>query len=483
MEIQRGVSMKVIIVGAGKLGYKLAQAMINSDIDVTMIDTNPKVLERINDHLDVLTINANGVQVEVLSELNVKSYDLLIAVTSSDETNIIICSFAKKLGCPSTVARIRNPEYAQQLEFIKAEMGIDYVVNPEMATANEMARYLLKSYAFYSGDYAKGKVCMVDFHVGNLKDFTGKRIMDIRDMDGLLITAISRAGDILIPNGGTILTENDMIYVIGKKENINSLADRCKISQEKRSIKKAMILGGGKIGFYLAEKLIQQGIKVKIVEQDRERCKYLSEKLSSALVIYGDGTDINLLEEEDMASMDAFISATGYDEENLLMAVTAKQSGVQKVIAKVSRAGYVPIIDKLGIDVALNPVNITASEILKFIRGGRVVSVSLLMGGQAEVTEIIATDNKAVIEKPLSELNLPKSIIIGAIVHQGKVIIPNGKSVIYPNDRLVIFSLLSDVPNLEAFFKPNKGGLFSELWNSGKGIRKPSNDRSSRNDA
>jgi len=165
------------------------------------------------------------------------------------------------------------------------------------------------------------------------------------------------------------------------------------------------------------------------------------------------------------------------------MAVTAKQSGVQKVIAKVSRAGYVPIIDKLGIDVALNPVNITASEILKFIRGGRVVSVSLLMGGQAEVTEIIATDNKAIIEKPLAELNLPKSIITGAIVHQGKVIIPNGKSVIYPNDRLVIFSLLSDVPNLEAFFKPNKGGLFSELWNSGKGIRKPSNDRSSRNDA
>ncbi len=463
--------MKVVIVGAGKLGYKLAQAMLNSEIDVTIVDTNPKVLERIDDYLDVLTIRANGVQIDVLSELNVKSYDLLIAVTNSDETNIIICSLAKKLGCTNTIARIRNPEYVRQNDFIKNEMGIDYVVNPEMATADEMARYLLNNYTFYSGDYAKGKVWMVDFHVSNLPGFAGKRIMDLEDMEGLLITAISREGETVIPNGLTELTETDLLHVMGKKENISKLAGRCKVINEKRTIKKAMILGGGKIGFYLAQKLIKQGVKVTIIERNRERCKYLSEELNNALVILGDGTDINLLEEENMSSMDAFISVTDYDEENLLMAVTAKQSGVNKVIAKVSRASYVQIIDKLGIDVALNPVNITASEILKFIRGGRVVSVSLLLGGDAEVTEIIASDNKEIIGKPLAELKLPKGVIIGAIIHEGKVTIANGNSRIYPNDRLVVFSLLSEVPTLEAFFKSKKGGLLSELWNSNKGSR------------
>ena len=467
--------MRVIIIGAGKLGYKLAESMLNGNIHVTIVDTNAKVLERINDHLDVLTVRASGVQVDVLKELKVEAYDLLIAVTDSDETNIVICSLAKKLGCPKTVARIRNPEYAEQLDFIKAEMGIDHVVNPELATANEMARYLLKNFAFHSGDFAKGKVCMLDFKISNLPSFVGKTLSELEDMDGLIITAISRAGEVFIPHGGIELHDKDIIYVMGKRDSINRLAEKSQGSQDRRYIKKAMILGGGKIGFYLAQKLISQGINVKIIEQDRERCKYLSEKLMDTLVIYGDGTDINLLEEEDMSSMDAFISVTGYDEENLLMAVTAKQSGVKKVIAKVSRASYVQIIDKLGIDVALNPVNITASDILKFIRGGRVVSVSLLLGNQAEVTEIIATDNKDIVEKPLSKLGLPKGIIIGAIVHQGKVIIPNGDSVIYPNDRLVIFSLLSELATLEAFFKSEKGGLFGELRSSGKGIRKSFN--------
>lgn len=467
--------MKVVIVGAGKLGYKLAEAMLNGDIHVTMIDTNPKVLERINEHLDVLTVHANGVQIEILKGLNIHTYDLLIAVTDSDETNMIICSLAKKIGCPQTVARIRNPEYAQQLDFIKAEMGINHVVNPELATANEIIRYLLKSYTFYSGDYAKGKVSMIDFNIANLSDFVGKKIMDLEDMDGLLIVAISRNGEIIIPHGATTLQENDVIYVIGKKNSTNRLAEKYKASMNKKYIKKVMVLGGGKIGYYLTKKLTALGINVKLIERNKERCKYLSEQLDSGLIIHGDGTEINLLEEENLASMDAFIGVTGYDEENLLMTLMAKQAGVKKVIAKVSRPNYVHIIEKLGIDVALNPVNITASDILKFIRGGRVVSVSLLLGGQAEVTEVIASENLSIIGKPIAKLGLPKGIIIGAIVHQGKVIIPTGESVIQPNDRLVIFCLLSEIPALEAFFKPSKGGLFGELWNRHKGTRKSFN--------
>ncbi len=464
--------MKVMIIGAGKLGYKLAESMINSDIDVTLVDTNSKVIERTNDHLDVLTVNANGLEVGILKELNIETYDLLIASTNSDETNTIICTLAKKLGCKRTIARIRNPEYTQQLDFIKNEMGIDHIVNPDLATANEIVRYLLKSYNFYSGDFAKGKVQMIDININNIKDFIGKKIMELDGMQGLLITAISRDGDIIIPDGSTELMENDVIYIIGKSNNISNLAERFKLNVEKKYIKRAMILGGGKIGYYLAKQLIESNISVTIVEQNRERCEYLTEKLNNALVIHGDGTDINLLEEEDLSLMDTFIGATGYDEQNLLMALMAKQAGVNKIIAKISRPSYVHLIDKLGIDVALNPIHITASDILKFIRGGKVVSVSLLLGGQAEVTELIVGEDLPVIGKQISELGLPKGIIIGAVVHEGRVIIPNGTTVIHANDRLIIFCLLPDVPALEVFLKKKKGGVISELWNRNQGIRK-----------
>lgn len=465
--------MRIIIVGAGKLGYKLAEALLIGDTHVTMVDIDAKVLERINDHLDVLTVKANGVQIEALKELNINNCDLIIAVTSSDETNMIICSVAKKLGCKCTIARIRNPEYAQQLEFFKSEMKIDYVVNPELAIANEIMRCLLKRYALHTDEFAKGKVSMFDFSISNLPDYIGKRVADLGHVEDLLIVAVSRQGDIIIPHGGTVLQEGDVIYVVGKKDSINQLATMCKGNIERKYVKRVMILGGGKIGYYLTQKLTQLGVYVKIIERDKDRCKYLSERLDNTLVIYGDGTDINLLEEEDMSSMDAFVGVTGYDEENLLMSLMAKQSGVEKVIAKVSRSSYVHVIEKLGIDIALNPVNITASEIMKFIRGGRVVSISLLLQGQAEVTEIIAKENMKIIGTPIAELGLPKGVIIGAIVRQGKVIIPKGNTVIQSNDRMVIFCLLSGIPALELFFNPERGGLFSELWSRNKGIRKP----------
>jgi len=463
--------MKVIIVGAGKLGYKLAESMIHADIDVTIIDKSDKVLDKVNDHLDVLTVNANGIEIEILRELNIKIYDLLVATTESDETNTIICSLAKKLGCKKTVARIRNPEYTEQLDFIKTELGIDYIVNPDFATSNEISRYLLKSYNFYSGNFARGKVSMVDFNIRNMPDFAGKKIIELDNMDDLLVTAIFRDGNIIIPHGYTELKEGDTIHVIGNSENINQLSERFRFSAEKSKIKKVMILGGGKIGYYLAKKLTSSNLKVSIIEQNEERCKYLSERLSNALIIHGDGTDISLLEEEGLYSMDAFIGATDFDEQNLLMSLMAKRAGVNKIIAKISRPNYVQIIDKLGIDVALNPINIAASNILKFIRGGKVVSVSLLLGGQAEVTEIIADKDISIIGKPIAELGLPKGIIIGAIVHNGKVTIPSGKTVISPNDRLIIFCLSSHVSELDVFTKAKKGGLLNEFRNYKKDFR------------
>ena len=458
--------MKVMIVGAGKLGYKLAELMNNEDIEVTLIDTNLETLERINDHLDVLTVAANGIQIGALKDLDIQTYDLLVAATSSDETNTLICSLAKKLKCKKTIARIRNPEFTEQLDFVKNEMGIDHIINPDLTTAIEIERYLLKSYNFYSDDFAKGKVSMVDFHIGNIDALVGKRIMDLECLEGLLITAISRDGGLIIPNGSTKLLEDDVIHVIGKGKNINILGEKLKANMDKKRTKKAMILGGGKIGYYLAQRLESSNVVVTIVEKDKDRCEYLSEKLNHALIIHGDGTDVNLLEEENLAYQDAFIGVTDYDEQNLLMALVAKQLGVNKTIAKISRPNYINIIDKLDIDVALNPINITASDILRFIRGGKVVSVSLLLGGQGEVTEIIASEGLPIVGKPISKLGLPEGIIIGAIVHKGEVIIPNGDTIIYPNDRIVVFSLASDMSSFKKMIRPVKEGIFSELWSS-----------------
>lgn len=463
--------MKVIIVGAGKLGYKLAESMVSENIDVTLIDNNQEIIDRVNEHLDVLTVLGNGIDISILKELNIKSYNLLVASTNSDETNTLICSLAKKLGCEKTIARIRNPEYMQQLDFIKSEMGIDFIINPDMATAQAIEKYLLKSHSFHSSGFVSGKVRMIDFNIENMQEFVGKKLMALEDFNGLLITAVSRNGEIIIPDGTTELIQNDIIHIIGKANNIQELNNRFSKDLEKKEIERVMILGGSNIGLYLAQKLSKAHISVTLIERDKERCKELSETLDNVLIIHGDGTDIHLLEEERISSMDAFVGVTGFDEGNLLMGLMAKQSGVSKTISKISRQNYTKIIDRLGIDVAINPIYITASNILKYIRGGKIVSVSLLIGGDGEVTEIIIGKDLPIIGKTLKELKLPKGIIIGAIVRAGHVIIPNGESTINANDRIVVFCLTQDLPTLRIFFQSSKGGMFSELWHRTKNIR------------
>lgn len=450
--------MKIMIIGAGKLGKKLASAMLNGEIEITLIDNNPKVLDNLKVHMDVLTVNANGGRIDVLKELNISSYNLVIAATGSDDSNVLISSLAKKLGCKRSIARVRNPEYASQLKSMKDLYDIDHVINPDQTTADDIMRYLMESYSFYFDDYAKGKVSVVNFHIGNYGAIIDRPIKDLDLFSEVVIVAIARRGDIIIPNGDTILQENDSLYIMGQKDKIKPIADLLKTSIKTKLIKKVMILGGSKLSFYLAQALAKKGINIKIIESDMNRCKQLSEQLpENVLIIHGEGTDINLLEEENLAEMDAFIGATGFDEENLFMSLRAKQLGVSKVIAKISRQSYVHIIEKLGIDVAINPVNIIASDILKYIRGGRVISVSLLLDGQAEVTEIIASKNASIVDRPLKDLNLPKGIIIGAIVHKNKVRVPNGDSTIQSGDRIIVFSLLSKVPAMEAFFRLKDG--------------------------
>ncbi|SMP40807.1 Trk system potassium transporter TrkA [Anoxynatronum buryatiense] len=457
--------MKVLIVGMGKLGYQLAEAFAIKDNDVVVMDQKQSALQKTADQLDVLAIQHNGVEITSLKKANIGELDLTIAVTDDDETNILIAFLSKRMGCQRSIARVRNPEYSRQSDFIKEEMNIDYIVNPEQTTAQEIRNYLLRDMSMHVEDFAQGRIVMADVHVNHMCNIAGYQLKDLNIREKVLVAAIVREGDILIPHGETLIEETDVLYLIGESEDVASFSGRCGVSTDKKEVDHVVILGGGRIGYYLTEYLVDLGMNIKIIESNRERCKYLAETFGNVLVINGDGTDINLLKEEGVFGADALICLTGLDEENLLLALLAKQFGMKHVISKVSRPNYIPIIEKLGVDVAVNPVTITASEILRYVLGGKVASISLLLGGSAEALEIVIKPEAYVTRDQLQYLELPKGIIIGAVLRGDDVLIPDGTTHIQPEDRIVVFILSGEMSRIEEYFYPPRRGFLSELWN------------------
>ncbi|HQA48285.1 MAG TPA: Trk system potassium transporter TrkA, partial [Bacillota bacterium] len=381
--------MRIAIIGAGKVGYQLVESLVKENHDILVVDTNQDVLDKINDNFDVLTKRGNGISSSLLKGLGIEGWDLFIAVTDSDEANIVACITSKKLGVKTAIARVRNPEYVVELDFMRSSLGIDYIINPEYATACEIIRLLLNTYASYAADFAKGQVRMSEIIIESASVFAGKQIKDLKLPPGVVITAITRSGEVIIPNGFDYIMPDDTLYIMGEKSVVDRVAKNAGAHIVNNRVKNVMIIGGGRIGYYLAKGLEHLDINVKIIEQDLERCKELAEGLDNALVLHGDGTDLTLLKAENIEGMDAFLAVTGYDEENLMVSVLAKRMGAKKVIAKVSRSNYTSVLETIGIDNAVSPKLITASDILRIVRGGRIVSISLLIGGRAEVLEII----------------------------------------------------------------------------------------------
>lgn len=461
--------MRIAIIGAGKVGYQLVESLVKENHDILVVDTNQDVLDKINDNFDVLTKRGNGISSSLLKGLGIEGWDLFIAVTDSDEANIVACITSKKLGVKTAIARVRSPEYVVELDFMRSSLGIDYIINPEYATACEIIRLLLNTYASYAADFAKGQVRMSEIIIESTSVFAGKQIKDLKLPPGVVITAITRSGEVIIPNGFDYIMPDDTLYIMGEKSVVDRVAKNAGAHIVNNRVKNVMIIGGGRIGYYLAKGLEHLDINVKIIEQDLERCKELAEGLDNALVLHGDGTDLTLLKAENIEGMDAFLAVTGYDEENLMVSVLAKQMGAKKVIAKVSRSNYTSVLETIGIDNAVSPKLITASDILRIVRGGRIVSISLLIGGRAEVLEIIPQEGAPVLDKPLKELGIPKGIIFGAILRHGKVIIPNGDAVIKASDRVIVFTLDSRVDRVTQLFGCKRGGLgINEFVDSAK---------------
>jgi len=449
--------MKVAIVGAGKLGLNVTEALMGSGYEVMLIDKDPVLLQKVGNQFDLLTITGNAKDVDLLKNANINTYDYLVAVTDNDEKNMAICSFAKKLGCAQVIARVRDPEYVNQLNFIKEAMNIDYIVNPDLSIANEIYKYLVDKFTLTNGYLSTGLISIIEFTSDSLPIVINKKISEISKMlDNMLVVAISRNGKIIVPKGDTEVRGEDFLYVLGTDEKVLKLKNIVHAKAQHTDLQKVMIAGGGKSGYYLAQQLANLNVSVKIIEIDKARCEYLSEHLNNVLVLHGDATDLNLLEEENIDEMDAFVTVTGFDEENLLLALIANQKDIEDVVAKVSRKSYADLIEKMGVSMAINPLDMTATEILRFIQGSKRILFSKMIQGQAEFIEILAIKNMRLTGTPLSELNLPEGIIIAAIHRGDRAIIPKGDTIIEEGDRVIIFFLLSNLQKLEKFFQTKK---------------------------
>ena len=449
--------MKITIVGAGKLGMKLIAALSGSNHALTVMDDRPEVLQKVSQFYDVMTVHGNGKQLSFLKENGVGSNDFLIACTDSDETNIVISTLAKSIGCNRVIARVRDPEYMNHMGSIKEFFSIDYTVNPDLAITNEIYKYLVEKYTLTNGIFTSGRVALVQFKVKKYRSLIGMDMKDVSSvLPNMLIAAISRNGKIIIPHGNTVIEENDYIYLTGERSEISALHKKVYEKGKYTDLQKVMIIGGGKTGFYLASKLADFGISVKLIEKDKQRCYYLSTQLEDVMILCGDATDGTFLDEENIDSMDAVVTATGFDEENLLLALLAKHRGIEDVISKVSHDGYKELIESMGVDMALNPLDIITSSILRYIQGDKLVISSLLIQGQAEILEFIASKEMKITGKKLKDLSLPEGVLFTAIHRGNQVHIPGGEDTILEDDRVTVFCLLSDLPELENLFSNKK---------------------------
>lgn len=444
--------MRIVVVGAGKLGYSVAQLLANDQYDVVVIEQDEKRREVVKNSLDVLTIGANGASPSTMSETFVKDADMLLASTDSDEANMVICMLAKQNGVKHTVARIRNTDYTQLSDaFLKENMKIDMILNPEQITAKEINRILLTPAALNVEDYAEGKVRMFEV---KLKDSSKMIGVPLKDMDipkQILVAMIFRNNVMIIPHGDDVMRANDNVFFVGRTDVIHEFEGRFVATHSKAE--RVIIIGAGRTGRFLAPLLEQQGLFVKIIDKNKERCQMIAQKLKSGIALHGDGTDIDLLVEEGISEADVVICVTEDDKLNLLLALLAKHLGAEKTIVRVARNEYVELMEKVGVDIVLSSRLLSSGEVLKFIRRGGVVSVSLLEGAKAEAIELILPKNSKIVGKTLREAKLHKECLICAVVHNDEVFVPNGDTILYPEDRIIIFVKAGYVKNVMPAFE------------------------------
>ncbi len=454
--------MNIIIVGDGKVGYTLAEHLSGEEHNVTIVDTNDEALRKASEALDVMTLKGNGAAITTLREAGADQADVLIAATSMDEINMVCCLTAKKLGTKFTIARVRNVEYTVDVDALKDEMGIDLLINPEKATATEIARLLRFPSAANIETFYRGRVELMSFRARAEDFFLGKPLSElsnqVRNLP-ILFCAAEREGRVIIPDGSFVPQVGDKLYVIGAPLGVHEFFKL--IGRYAPHIKNVFVVGGGKITYYLASILERMNIHVKIVEQSEARCLQLSEVLPHCLIIQGDGTDQELLESENFSDTDAFVALTGRDEDNLIISFYAMQRQVTKVVSKCNRQNYAGIAHNLGLESVISPKLFTANQILQIVRGmqnskGSVMNTLYkIADGGAEAMEFVVGENTLHLGTPLKDLKLKKNILVAVIIHQGKTIIPLGSSTIEKGDTVILVSKDHAILDINDIFNDN----------------------------
>ena len=447
--------MYIIIIGGGGVGSELARNLSEKNFDIVVLEKNPEKARRIGELLDVMVIEENGAGAAALERAGVKSADMVIAVTESDEINIIASMLAKRYGVPLTVARVRSADYAFDAAlFTREQLGIDLMISPEKGAAYEISRMLHFPEACEIEYFSQGRVMMLSLVAGPETDIVGKPFRKLKLPPGCIAVGIGEGENFIIPGGEDIVKPGSPIYLLGRPQTLKDISRL--LLHEQIRINRVTILGGGRIGFELARLLEKSGrsFQVKLVERDEARCEQISRELSHTLILQGDATDLELFKEEEMGQADAVIAVSGDDRTNIITGVLAKQGGAKKVICEVVDPQFAPVYSTLGIDSVINPRLVTASQILRFTRREDLVSLSILNEERAEVLELILPDSALVAHKIVAEAGLPRGMLIGAIIRRQEVLIPGGKTRLLPGDLLIIFTLPEVSGKLERYFAP-----------------------------
>ena len=445
--------MRIVIAGAGEVGFHLAKMMSNEAQNIYIIDSNEDRLHYVQSHIDVMGVIGNAKDINILKEVKVSTCDLLIAATSSEETNLLVCINGKKLGAKRTIARISNyGGIGTEMRKLYGELGVDDIISPVELASKEIKRLISQSAFTNDYEFEGGKLSVFGITISNTSPLKDKSIIDssyLNPNQSFKPIALLRNEVTIIVQGSTVLMENDTVYFISTPESINEIAQIC--GHECYDIKNVMILGGSRIGVLTAE-LLEKKYDVILIEKDKRKATQIALHLKKTLVINSDGTDVQVLEEENIGDMDAFIAVTGNSETNIISSLVAKSHGVKKTIAGVENIDYINLSHNIGIDTLINRKIIAANNIFKFIRKGEVKAVANLHGVDGEIIEFNVKKGTKITSKPLRELKIPKTTNIAGVIRNNKGFIPFGGFQLQEGDRVVVFTHTNTIHDVERFF-------------------------------
>ncbi|OPY52177.1 MAG: hypothetical protein A4E49_01938 [Methanosaeta sp. PtaU1.Bin112] len=435
--------MRVLITGAGEVGFLIASELY-ADHDVTVIDKDPVACARLQD-MDVKVLQGNSANARLLQEASIKKADIVVAVTGNDEVNVITSIIASHLGVRQTIARVSNPEYIDQPVQDRKEIGISYMICPELAMAEDMARALYFSSLLMNRELARGLVELIEFKVTEEMNIMGP-IEDVALPENCNIVAINRAGEIFIPKKGDAVKLNDHLMLLCDSKSLPGLRQ---MLHESSGSPKVMIVGGGMVGFYLAKRLEKMGVDVKLIEQNAERCSEIADKLSDTMILNGDGSDLALLREEEAGKMDVVFAVTGQDDKNLLCSLLVKQLGAKKILSRVNRSVYIKLFEMVGVDRAVSPGQVTADAVLQRVIGGE--EVITLSDERMELVDFIARPGAKIVGKIVSK-ELPRDSLVGLVIRDGTPLVPADDFKAAAGDRIFVMSMPTVVSKVKKLF-------------------------------